>query len=87
MCLVSFAGMDAMAWNLIHNNTEKQKHVIPSVLLVLASSWTTLLFGTRPFTNTLEAITLSVLLVLVFVDIKVRCWPKLVFTPSLASLL
>lgn len=40
----------------------------PREVIVLASSWPCLVFGIRPFTNTLEAMTLSALLVAINVD-------------------
>ena len=41
----------------------------PIEVLILASSWPCLVFGIRPFTNTLEAMCLSILLVLVNLEI------------------
>lgn len=84
MCLASLVGIDATLWlllrNLQYNNDtcsifvdrfNSTKGVFP-FLIVVATSWTTLLLGTRPFTNALETIHLSLLLALVFGYLKVR---------------
>jgi len=84
MCLASLVGIDATLWlllrNLQYNNDtcsifvdrfNSTKGVFP-FLIVIATSWTTLLLGTRPFTNALETIHLSLLLALVFGYLKVR---------------
>jgi phosphatidylinositol glycan class Z len=41
----------------------------PIEVIVLASSWPCLVFGIRPFTNTLEAIVLTVLVVIISLDL------------------
>jgi hypothetical protein len=82
MCLATFIGMDATMWFLLKNvqnertttfeNKITSNDVLP-ILIVLSTSWTTLLLGTRPFTNALETIYLSLLLAIVFGGFKVRC--------------
>jgi len=51
---------------------EKRTHAVPGEVLILASSWTTILFFSRPFTNTLETSALAVLLLLVLDQPKVE---------------
>lgn len=93
MCLATSIGIDATMWFLLKNiqndhtstveNKTSSNELLP-ILIVLSTSWTTLLFGTRPFTNTLETIYLSLLLAIVFGRFKVRC-PKCLRHSVLAS--
>jgi hypothetical protein len=92
MCLASLVGIDATLWFLLKklhypddtcktfgDTIHTTKCVLP-IFMVFATSWTTLLFGTRPFTNALETIDLSLLLALVFgYSLKVRCPYETVF--------
>jgi hypothetical protein len=86
MCLTSLVGIDATLWFLLRkvqyndgttcktfrDTIHTTQYILP-IFMVLATSWTTLLFGTRPFTNTLETIDLSLLLAIVFgYSLKVR---------------
>ena len=55
MTCLSFT-LDAVCWNLTFGNEQ--------TMLLLASAWPTLLFMTRPWTNSLETIIIAVLLLL-----------------------
>jgi phosphatidylinositol glycan class Z len=72
LCLLSFATLDLPVFLLYKQNETHQqsanKHSTssfggpPAELLILGSSWTTLLFCTRPFSNALENMLFSILL-------------------------
>lgn len=61
MAILSVIFFDMPLWHLAKSRTN-QEPGLPAEMLVLASSWPCLVFGVRPFTNTLEAMALSALL-------------------------
>jgi len=76
--LLSILFLDVSLWVLVTQSNNKHLHSKgeryllealkagpPNEVIILASSWPCLAFGVRPFTNNLEAIVLSFLLVLV----------------------
>lgn len=83
MTLLSFIFLDGALWLLIFckqctRRDTKLFDIIyfmyefgpPTETIILASSWPCLVFGIRPFTNTLEAMCLAVLLVIVNLDLS-----------------
>lgn len=71
MCLLSFLAFDFMMWTVSSVGAtsitpeHQRRSKVPTEVLVLASSWPLLIFGCRPFTNTLESMVLSCLMTLV----------------------
>jgi phosphatidylinositol glycan class Z len=77
MTLLSVLFLDGCLWALLSvtkkkkltSNTSKEDSGGPPMeVIVLASSWPTLVMATRPFTNSLEAMAISILLLIVATD-------------------
>ncbi|KAL7431233.1 hypothetical protein ACHAXM_002588 [Skeletonema potamos] len=77
MTLLSFLFLDGCLWALVKKTTKKASDEYcnennscgpPIEVIILASSWPMLVMVTRPFTNTLEAMVISLLLFIVSMD-------------------
>ncbi|KAL7496374.1 hypothetical protein ACHAWT_004530 [Skeletonema menzelii] len=82
MTLLSLIFLDGCLWILVNSTTQPAKDTTtnngqsssnirvgpPIEVIVLASSWPMLVMTTRPFTNTLEAMVISLLLLIVAMD-------------------
>ena len=74
MTILSYFFLDGCLWMLVKYNpnskgqSSEKESGPPIEVLVLASSWPMLAMATRPFTNTLEAMVVSIVLLIVAVD-------------------